>query len=139
MRYLAIDYGGRRTGLAICDASETIVSPFGVIEGQKGLFKRIAEIIAAEDVRAVVIGLPLNMDDSTGTQAKIVLGFADELKRHIDIPIHFQDERLITFDAEDKLAPIDLTKKKKKKHLDAIAAAAILEDFLEQKNQSTGL
>jgi putative Holliday junction resolvase len=135
MRYLAIDYGDKRTGLAICDAEETIVSPLTVIHGQKDLLKKIADIVKAENVEAVVLGLPLNMDDSQGSQAKRVFNFADLLKACINIPIHFQDERLSTFGAEEKLAAADFTRGKKKKRLDAVAAAQILEAFLEQKNQ----
>ena len=133
MRYLAIDYGDKRTGLAICDATETIVSPLAVIQGQKDLLKQITDIVEAEKVEAIVLGLPLNMDDSQGPQAKLVFKFADQLKGHIDIPIHFQDERLSTFGAEEKLAEADFTRGKKKKLLDAVAAAQILEAFLEQK------
>ena len=134
MRYLAIDYGDKYTGLAICDLAETIASPLTVIEGQKDLVQKIVDIVKNEKVEAVVIGLPLNMDDSQGFQAKLVLQFADQLKAHIDIPIHFQDERLSTFSAEEKLAAADFTRGKKKKRLDAVAAAEILEAFLEQKN-----
>jgi putative Holliday junction resolvase len=133
MRYLAIDYGTKRTGLAICDPAETIVSPLAVLEGQKELLKKIADVVKANGVEAVVLGLPLNMDDSEGPQAKLVLKFADQLKEHLDIPIHFQDERLSSFGAEDKLAPADFTRGKKRKRLDAIAAAEILEAFLERK------
>ena len=135
MRYLAIDYGDKRTGLAICDAMETIVSPLTVIHGQKGLLNKIVDIVEAEKVEAVVLGLPLNMDDSQGPQAKRVFNFADQLKAHIDIPIHFQDERLSTFSAEEKLAAADFTRGKKKKRLDAVAAAQILEAFLEQRHR----
>lgn len=134
MRYLAIDYGNKRTGLAICDAKETIVSPLTVIHGQKELLKKIKNKVEDENVEAIVLGLPLNMDDSQGPQAKLVFKFADQLKAHIDIPIHFQDERLSTFGAEEKLAAADFTRGKKKKRLDAVAAAQILESFLEQKN-----
>jgi putative Holliday junction resolvase len=134
MRYLAIDYGDKRTGLAICDAAETIVSPLTVIHGQKDLLKKIADVVETENVEAVVLGLPLNMDDSQGPQAKRIFKFADQLKAHIDIPIHFQDERLSTFSAEEKLAAADFTRGKKKKRLDAVAAAQILEAFLEQKD-----
>ncbi|MCX5637427.1 MAG: Holliday junction resolvase RuvX, partial [Planctomycetota bacterium] len=67
------------------------------------------------------------------SQAKLVLRFADRLKEHLDIPIHFQDERLSSFGAEDKLASAQFTRGKKKKRLDAIAAAEILEAFLERK------
>ena len=134
MRYLAVDYGAKRTGLAICDPAETVASPLAVIEGQKDLPKKIAEVVEAENVKAIVIGLPLNMDDSAGPQAKLVFQFAEQLEKVLNIPIHFQDERLSTFSAAEKLASADFSRKKKKKRLDAIAAAEILEAFLEQKN-----
>jgi putative Holliday junction resolvase len=133
MRYLAIDYGEKRTGLAICDASETITTPLTVIHGQKELSKKIVNIIKKEGAEAIVLGLPLNMDGSEGHQSKLTRKFAEQLKKHLDIPIHFQDERLSSFDAEQKLTPAELTTSKKKKLLDAIAAASILEAFLEQK------
>jgi len=134
MRYLAIDYGPKHTGLAVCDRNETIASPLTVIEGSKDLLQKIVEIIKAENIEAVVLGLPLNMDDSHGPQAKIVFAFAEQLKLLIDVPIHFQDERLSSFAAEQKMAAADFGRKKKKKRLDAVAAAEILEAFLEQKN-----
>jgi putative Holliday junction resolvase len=133
MRYLAIDYGDKHTGVAICDPEETIASPLLVIEGQKDLIRKITDIIKSENVEAVVIGLPLNMDDSQGFQAEHVFHFAEQLKAHLQIPIHLQDERLSSFAADEKLAPAEFTRKKKKKRLDAIAAAEILEAFLEQK------
>jgi putative Holliday junction resolvase len=133
MRYLAIDYGTKRTGLAICDAAEIIASPLAVIQGQKELLKKIAEVVKAENVEAVVVGLPLNMNDSEGFQTKLVLRFAEQLKDHLDIPIHFQDERLSSFSAKEKLASSKFTRGKRRKRLDAIAAAEILEAFLEQK------
>lgn len=133
MRYLAIDYGTKRTGLAICDPGETIASPLAVIQGQKELLKKIAEIVKAENIGAVVLGLPLNMDDSEGFQTKVVLKFAEQLKEHINIPIHLQDERLSSFSAEEKLASFKFTRGKRRRRLDAVAAAEILEAFLEQK------
>jgi putative Holliday junction resolvase len=134
MRYLAIDYGDKHTGLAICDPAETIASPLAVIEGQKDLIKKITDIVKSENVGAIVLGLPLNMNDSQGFQAEHVFQFAEQLRAYLQIPIHFQDERLSSFAAEGKLAPADFTRRKKKKRLDAVAAAEILETFLEQKN-----
>ncbi|MDD5459237.1 MAG: Holliday junction resolvase RuvX [Phycisphaerae bacterium] len=131
MRYLAIDHGRKRTGLAICDPSETIVSPFAVLDNPKNICNQITDVIKAQSVEAVVVGLPLNMDGSQGFQAKLVLAFAEQLKKSIDIPIYFQDERLSTFGAEEKLAATELSRKKKRKRLDAVAAAGILENFLE--------
>lgn len=134
MRYLAIDYGEKRTGLAICDAGEMIASPLAVVSGQSDLIPRILDVIEIENVEAIVIGLPLNMDDTEGPQVKSVKSFISRLKEHIDIPIHFYDERLSSFEAEKKLSGLDLTRKRKKKRLDAIAAAAILQSFLDEKN-----
>jgi putative Holliday junction resolvase len=133
MRYLAIDYGVKRTGLAICDREERIASPLAVIEGQSGLVDKIAYFVKKEGVEGIVLGMPLNMDDSQGPAAKQVLRFAEDLKKHIDIPIHFQDERLSSFGAEEKLAAGDFTRGKKKKRVDAVAAAEILDGFLEER------
>ena len=133
MRYLAIDYGTKRTGLAICDSGETIASPLAVIQGQKELLKKIAEVVETEHVEAVVLGLPLNMTGSESAQTRLVFKFAEQLKNYLHIPVHFQDERLSSFGAEEKLASAKFTRGKKRKRLDAVAAAEILEAFLEQK------
>jgi putative Holliday junction resolvase len=133
MRYLAIDYGTKRTGLAICDSAETIASPLTVIEGQKNLLKKIAEVIETENVEAVVLGLPLNMTGSQSAQTRLVFKFAEQLKDYLHIPVHLQDERLSSFSAEEKLSSAKFTRGKKRKRLDAVAAAEILEAFLEQK------
>jgi putative Holliday junction resolvase len=148
MRYLAIDYGTKRTGLAICDKAETIASPLTVIEDSRKLLEKIARLVKTENVEAIVLGLPLNMDDSIGPQAELVFQFAERLKKLLDIPIHFQDERLSTFGAEQKTLSVEFTKnnrrpakkmrntvsKKRKSRLDAIAAAEILQTFLDQKD-----
>lgn len=134
MRYLAVDYGRKRTGLALCDVAETIASPLTVLTGHKRLIEQIVEIIRSEQIDAVVLGLPLNMDDSEGPQAKHVRDFADRFKKHTEVPICFHDERLSSFEAEKKLAGTQMTHRSKKKRIDAIAAAAILQSFLEQKH-----
>ena len=133
MRYLAIDYGAKSTGLAICDPSETIVSPLLVLANEKDLAGKIFEIVRTESVSAIVFGLPLNMDGTAGQQAKIVQDFADKLRKTVAVPVYFQDERLSTFAAQEKLLPADLTRKKKRKRLDAVAAAEILQAFLDSK------
>lgn len=134
MRYLAIDYGMKRTGLAICDAAETIASPVTVITGQGGLIAKIMEVIEDEKIEAVVVGLPLNMDGTDSGQTKKVRLFAEQLGAKKGVSIHFQDERLTSFEAEQKLAGLGITRKKKKKHLDAIAAAVILQTYIDKKN-----
>jgi len=135
MRYLAIDYGLKRTGLAICDPSEKFVSPLKGISGQKELIEKVTEVINSENVQEIVIGLPLNMDDTEGPQAEKVFNFAEKLKQKAKLPIHFQDERLTSFSAEVKLRPAEMTKAKRKKVVDAVAAAEILQAFLEKKSK----
>jgi len=136
MKYLAIDYGDKRTGLATCDPNETITSPLTILSTREELPNKIAEIIETENVDAVVIGLPFNMDGSEGFQAKRVRQFAEQLQKQLNITIHFQDERLSTFEAQGKLEQTDLSKKTKSRRLDAVAAAQILQDFLETKNKT---
>jgi len=133
MRYLAIDYGMKRTGLAVCDAGETIASPLAVVQGHKDLIQRIRRIATSEGIEAVVLGLPLNMDGTEGPQAKLVRNFGKELGRQLGIPVHFQDERLSSFEAEQRILEMDLSRAKKKERLAALAAAAILHTYLHQK------
>ncbi len=120
----------------MCDAGERVVSPLGVLHGHKSLIERIRQVVTEENIEAVVVGLPLNMDGSEGPQAKQVLAFAEQLKRHIGIPIHLQDERLSSFGAEQKLQEIGLSRAKKQERLDALAAAEILQSFLERQKGS---
>ena len=133
MRYLSIDYGNKNTGLAICDSTETIVSPLVALSTSNDLIPKIIEIVKAENVEALVLGLPLNMDDSVGPQAKKVQAFAEQIKKQIDTPVFFQDERLSTFAAEGKMIDMDLTRKGKKRRIDALAAAEILQAFLDSR------
>ena len=135
MRYLAIDHGQKRTGLAVSDASEILVSPHSVIETQNEdeLLKRIISIIDEEKIEAVVIGLPFNMDGSEGPCAEKVRAFGKLLADRLQIQVLFHDERLSSFEAEQLIIDLELTRKKKKKRLDAIAAAEILKCFLDTK------
>ncbi len=135
MKYLAIDYGQKRTGLAVCDPDERIASPLAVLQGRKRLAERIAEIVRAEQIDAVVVGLPLNMDGSRGPQARKVMDFASELGKVLEIPIAFEDERLSSFEAGQRLAGTGLSRSGKARRIDAVAAAHILESFLERRKR----
>ncbi len=134
MRYLAIDYGTKRTGLAVCDEEETIATPLTVLHSRDNLVKQIVDTIEEECIEAVIIGLPFLMDGTEGIQAKRTRAFGVELEKAIDIPVLFHDERLSSFDAEEKLAGLELTNKRRKKRLDAVAAANILQCFLEHNH-----
>ena len=137
MRFLCIDLGDKRTGLAICDGDEILASPLAVLEGQKKLLDEIIEIAQQNQVEGLVFGLPLNMDDSEGQRAIQTRKFADQIKEKTNLPIFFQDERLSSFTAEKQLSNTGLTHKKKKDRIDALAAAEILKTFIEERKQKS--
>jgi putative Holliday junction resolvase len=130
MRFLCIDLGDKRTGLAICDSDEILASPLAVIEGQKKLQDEIVKIAQQEQVEGLVFGLALNMDGSEGERAVKARDFAEKIKSKTDLPVFFQDERLSSYSAGQKLSRTGLTHKKKKDKIDAIAAAEILKEFI---------
>jgi putative Holliday junction resolvase len=133
MRYLAIDYGAKRTGLAVCDANERVASPLSVLQGQRDLVERIAQVVEAEEIEAIVVGWPLNMDGSEGPQAQEVRAFAERMRKRVGVPVVFQDERLSSFGAEEKLRETGLSKAKRRQRRDALAAAEILRAFLDAR------
>jgi len=132
MRYLAIDLGDRRTGIAIGDDELRMAQPVCVLEVGIGprLIDEIVKTIRDQDADALVIGLPLNMDGTAGGRVDITNTFADQLHQETSVPIHFQDERLTSAAAEEQLAQSGKTHKQKKKIRDALAATEILNDFL---------
>ncbi len=99
---------------------------------------RILAIVKQERIEAVVLGLPFNMDGSEGPRAARVRRFAEQFVQRGGCPVFFHDERLTSFEAEHLAVGLELTRKKKKKRLDAIAAAAILNSFLEHKRKTLG-
>jgi putative Holliday junction resolvase len=135
LRYLSIDLGDKRTGLAAGDDVTSLVSPHAVLDIPRGdgLVTAIAQAIAGLAPDALVIGLPLNMDDSEGPAAATARAFGAELGARCGLPVHFQDERLTSFDADQHMARSGRTRGQKKKIRDALAAAAILRDFLDTR------
>lgn len=137
MRYLGIDLGEKRTGLALGDAQSGIVSPLKVLEigagadGGRALLEGVAKAALEHRPDAIVIGLPLNMDDgSEGPAAKRSREFGRRLGERVAAPVHYYDERLTSSDADWAMAGSGLTHGQKKARRDALAAAAILRDYL---------
>ena len=128
MRYLAIDLGDKRTGLATGDDDTKIVSPAGVLVIPRGqaLVEAIMKAISEHEPGAIIIGFPLHMDGTEGDRAKIAREFASDLTKHCDLPMHFQDERLTSYAADQRMARSGRTHKQKKRIRDALAAAEIL-------------
>jgi putative Holliday junction resolvase len=135
MRYLAIDLGEKRTGLALGDDETGLVSPAGMLNQPLGpaMIAALQRTIEQTGPGAVVVGLPLNMDGTEGPKAKAARAFGDALARQTGMPVHYQDERLSSFAAEQRMAQSGRTHKQKKQLRDALAAAEVLRDFLEQR------
>lgn len=135
MRYLAVDLGDKRTGLAVGDDVTGMVTPLKVLElpGNAALFTALHSAAQESDAGAVVIGLPLNMDGSEGPAAKHARELGEQLAEVTGLPVLFQDERLTSYAADQHMARSGRTHKQKKTLRDALAAAEILRDFLDEK------
>jgi putative Holliday junction resolvase len=125
MRILAIDHGAARAGCAISDVTGTIARPLGVIEPPDP--QRIAELVAEHDAELVVVGLPVSLGGTEGSQAAQARAFRDELASLLDVPVDTYDERLTTRMAESTAragatAPAD-----------SLAAAHLLESYLSRR------
>jgi putative Holliday junction resolvase len=140
MRTLAIDLGARRVGFALSDEGGRFATPYEVaqVTSPSAATARAVEIIRAEGAERVVLGLPLNMDDTIGPAAQQTAAWGRDLASQAGIPVIFVDERLSSFDAEQSLiarkrSGEKITRKRKKEQLDALAAATFLQAFLDGK------
>lgn len=136
MRTLAVDFGTKRVGLAMSDAGGRWSEPFEVYPNAPDVVSKIAALCAKEGVQRLVVGLPLNMDDSPSWMTHASHEFGGRLAAATALPLLYVDERLSSFEAEQSL--IDrkrggekLTRKDKKSMLDALAAAHLLREFIE--------
>lgn len=135
MRYLGLDLGTKTLGLAITDKLGTISSPLKVLRynDTDALIEELIKIIEEKDVDELVLGLPKNMNGTLGFAAERSLNFKEKLERVIDKKIHLVDERLSTVEAENILISADVSRKKRKKVIDGMAAAIILDTFINKK------
>lgn len=133
MKWLAVDYGDSRTGLAGCDAGETITSPITPQIEEKSMNKVAAAVTAVAQARgaeALVCGLPKNMDGTEGSRANKSRRFAQRLANTANLSVVLWDERRTTVSAAAILADNDTFGAKRKERLDSVSAAVILESFL---------
>ncbi|MDQ6988540.1 MAG: Holliday junction resolvase RuvX [Mariprofundaceae bacterium] len=128
---LALDIGGKRIGVAVSDRLG--FSCRGVtclFRNDQGWTRQVAKLITEYGSKAIVVGLPKNMDGTEGGQAQDCRNAAQELAKVIDLPIVFQDERLSTWTARERLFAQGLNEKKVRAKLDQTSAAVFLEDFI---------
>lgn len=136
MRVLAVDYGTRAVGLAICDELRIAVRPLGTLRvaGMKRaeIAARIAGTARESEAGTIVVGLPLRMDGTRGEAAEQVAVFIDELQRRSDIPVIAWDERLTSRAADERLRERGANARRRKQLSDETAAVIILEDYLAE-------
>jgi len=130
-KWLGVDHGTKRIGIAAGNTSDGIAAPVKVIGASDfdEAASCIVEIAREHGAEGIVVGWPLNMDDTEGPQGKMARGFAARLAECAGIDVRLWDERLSSFHADQVLAG-SFTRKQKKARQDAVAAAAILQDFL---------
>ena len=138
MRYLGLDLGTKTLGLSISDKTGMIASNYGVLKHDEDydyLITVLGDIITKEEIEALVLGFPKNMDNSIGMRASIALEFKEKLEKAFNLPVYMQDERLSTVEAEKMLISNDESRKKRKKVIDSIAAVIILQSYLDGKGR----
>ena len=136
MRFLGLDLGTRTLGISLSDATGTIASAFTTIRFEEAnyevLLPQIKDIIDEYNIGTIVLGFPKNMNNSIGDRGETTLQFKEMLDNYVQIPVVLQDERLSTVEATHYLLEADLSRKKRKKKVDSVAANIILQTYLDK-------
>jgi putative Holliday junction resolvase len=157
-RLLALDVGTVRIGVAVSDATGFLASPYTTLQVSRDktqIWTAIQHLIEETEAEGLVIGLPVSLDGQLHAQAQLIQSFAERLKSHIDLPVIFWDERLSTVEAERLISQRDQVtgskrstsqarqqsrgkRRHKGQQIDALAAAVILQDYLDHLSSKTG-
>ena len=133
-RSLGLDIGDKRIGVALSDPQGILASPLTIINRShdQSDIEAIISIVSQHQVGQIIVGLPLSMNGSVGMQAEKVKAFTGELGAHTEVPLKFRDERLSTVSAKRMMRAVKKTKKTR--HDDAVAAALILQSYLDESS-----
>ena len=139
MRYLGLDLGSKTLGMSISDITGLIASNLGTLnfldEDYDSLLLPLKKIIDDNEVEKIVLGYPKNMNNTLGTRAMITLEFKEKLERAFGIEVIMEDERLTSVISNNVLISADISRKKRKKKVDGIAAVLILQSYLDRINK----
>ncbi|MBO6195224.1 MAG: Holliday junction resolvase RuvX [Bacilli bacterium] len=137
MRYIGLDLGTKTLGIAISDKLGMIASFYKTLEFKdedyNSLIEPLMEIINNEKIESIVLGLPKNMNNSIGFAGERSLNFKKLLESNFDLPVILEDERLSSVEANNIMIASDLSRKKRKKKVDALAATIILQRYLDRR------
>ena len=134
-KYLGVDYGDVRTGLAECDVSGLLAGPIGTIKegGMRNTAIRVAREAESRGCKKIIVGLPKNMNGSEGVRADTVKAFVEILSGLTEIPIDFYDERMTTMEAYRFLDSTATYGKKRKDAIDTLSAEIILQGYIDKE------
>lgn len=136
MRCLGLDLGSKTLGIAISDRTNLIASVYTTLrfndENYNSLIEPLREIILKEEIDTLVLGLPKNMNNTLGERAMITLEFKNMLEKEFGLRVVMEDERLTSVSANNILISADMSRNKRKKKVDGIAAEIILQGYLDK-------
>lgn len=136
MRCLGLDLGSKRIGVALCDPDERVATPLTVVERAKSRVVdhlKIQQLVTEYEAEAVVVGLPLNMSGKITAAAQGAIDETEVLRGVLSVPVHLYDERLTTVTAERSLQQMEMKADARRRVVDKIAAAVLLQAFLDHR------
>ncbi len=141
MRLMGLDYGTKTVGVALSDELLMSSQPKETIVRERPdklrrTLARIEELVEEYDVALIVLGLPLNMDDTAGERAQAALAFRDRVERRCSVPVVMSDERLTTVESDRMLDEMGVKRENRKKVIDQVAASLILSEYMENHRDS---
>lgn len=139
MRYMGLDLGSKTLGIAITDATKTIATVLKTLRFDDNDYDSLIEplriIISDNDIGKIILGFPKNMNNSIGERALITLEFKKKLEDAFGIEVIMEDERLTSVMSNNILIKADLSRKKRKRHVDGVAAQIILQGYLDREEK----
>ena len=137
MRYLGLDLGTRTLGISISDTTKTIASTLKTIRFNDSeyetLLPELKSILTENSISKIVLGFPKNMNNTIGDRCETTLKFKKLLEDNFNIEVVLQDERLTTVEATNYMLEADISRKKRKKKIDSLAANIILQTYLDKE------
>lgn len=130
---LGLDVGNKRVGVAVATLAARMPRPLVTLERGESFFTELSDLVAREEAGVLVVGLPRNLEGSATAQTESVKAFVTELQKHIDLPVHLQDEAVTSKQAEAELQ--ERRKPYVQGDIDALAATYILQDWLAEHPQ----
>ena len=136
MKIMGLDFGSKTCGVALSDELLMTAQPVEIIRRDREskirkTLSRIEELCAQYDIRLIVLGLPLNMDDSAGFRAEDTLAFREDVERRTGLPVVMSDERLTTVEAYEIMDKMEIRREDRGRYVDMIAASIILREYME--------